>query len=163
MIKLRKMTPEEFAAFREQSVAFYADDLVTAKGISREDALREAGNEFDAELPDGPETKFNHTMMIADPERNADVGWIWFSFSKEEISRTKEVFLEDLLIYGPERRKGFASGAISEMLRIAKESGCEFGSLFVWNHNPEGEKLYEKCGFATVRAAEGGKYMRKAL
>ena len=37
------------------------------------------------------------------------------------------------------------------------------GSLFVWDHNPEGEKLYEKCGFATVRAAEGGKYMRKAL
>ena len=112
-------------------------------------------------LPDGLDTKDNHLIVIEEMADQRIVGFIWYL--SEWTDGVKQVFLCDFVIYEPERRKGYASGAISEMLRIAKESGCEFGSLFVWDHNPEGEKLYEKCGFATVRAAEGGKYMRKAL
>ena len=57
------------------------------------------------------------------------------------------VFLEDLLIFESERRKGFASAAIREMNELARQDGCASSVLFMRDHNPGGMRLYEKCGY----------------
>ena len=56
MVTLRKMNEEEFRAFKKSSVADYAVDLMKGRNISPEQALMEAEEEFDADLPDGPDT-----------------------------------------------------------------------------------------------------------
>ena len=162
MITLQKMTEEEFRAFKKSSVADYAVDLMKGQNISPEQALTEAEEEFDADLPDGLDTEYSFMMNIED-ENEKRVGWIFFKYYVREGDDQYYVFLEDLLIYESERRKGFASAAIREMNTMARQDGCSSSVLFVWDHNPEGMSLYEKCGYKPYSREEGGTYMMKEL
>ena len=162
MVTLRKMNEEEFRAFKKSSVADYAVDLMKGQNISPEQALTEAEEEFDATLPDGLDTEHSFMMNIEDANENR-VGWIFFKYYVREGDDQYYVFLEDLLIYESERRKGFASAAIHEMNILAKQDGCASSVLFVWDHNPEGVGLYEKCGYKPYTREEGGTYMVKEL
>ena len=110
MIELRKMTETEFAAFKEYSVADYAEDLMKEKDITREQALFDASKEFDAGLPEGPDTKNSFVMNIQD-ESGKILGRIWYEYETDE-DENLNVFLCDLLIFEQERRKGNASSAI---------------------------------------------------
>lgn len=162
MITLRKMTEDEFRAFKMSSVADYAVDLMKGRHISPEQALMEAEKEFSADLPDGLDTEYSFMMNIEDGNENK-VGWIFFKYYTREDDGQYYVFLEDLLIFEPERRKGFASAAIHEMNTLAQQDGCSSSVLFVWDHNPEGMNLYEKCGYKPSNREEGGIYMVKEL
>ena len=162
MMTLRKMTEDEFRAFKKSSVADYAVDLMKGRNISPEQALIEAEEEFDADLPDGLDTKYSFMMNIEDGNEKR-VGWIYFKYYTREDDDQYYVFLEDLLIFESERRRGFASAAIHEMNMLAKQDGCSSSVLFVWDHNPEGMSLYEKCGYKPYNRVEGGTYMVKEL
>ena len=52
MMTLRKMTEDEFRAFKKFSVADYAVDLMKGRDISPEQALMEAENDEIQVLPD---------------------------------------------------------------------------------------------------------------
>ena len=162
MITLRKMTEDEFHAFKKFSVSDYAADLMKGRNISPEQAVVEAEEEFDAGLPDGLDTKYSFMMNIEDETENR-VGWIYFKYYAREGDDQYYVFLEDLLIFESERRKGFASAAINEMNTLAKQDGCSSSALFVWDHNSGGVSLYEKCGYKPDNCEEGGTYMVKEL
>ena len=162
MMTLRKMTEDEFRAFRKFSVADYAADLMKGRDKNPEKALMEAEAEFDADLPDGLDTEHSFMMNVEDANENR-VGWIFFKYYVREEDDQYYVFLEDLLIYESERRKGFASASIHEMNTLARQDGCSSSVLFVWDHNPEGVGLYEKCGYKPYTREEGGTYMVKEL
>ena len=51
MMTLRKMTEDEFRAFKKFSVADYASDLMKGRDMNPEQALMEAEMEFGADLP----------------------------------------------------------------------------------------------------------------
>ena len=161
MITLRKMTEEEFQRFKTNSIADYASDLMTGEGFDEEDAFANAREEFEGELTDGPDTEGQYVMTIEDAESGRDVGRIWFFY--EEAEGGRQVWLSDFAIREEERRKGYASAALSEMERMAKAAGCVQSALFVWDHNPEGFELYRKCGYAAVEHEDGGSVMQKAL
>ena len=36
------------------------------------------------------------------------------------------------------------------MNATAKRFGCASSVLYVWDHTPEGMRLYEKCGYARI-------------
>lgn len=76
---------------------------------------------------------------------------------------TKQVFLNDLLIYEEERRNGYAMAALSEMVHNATEAGCRQSIIYVWKHNPSGVNLYTKCGYVAFRELDDGMYMRKEI
>ena len=90
-------------------------------------------------------------------------GRIYFKYYTREDDDQYYVFLEDLLIFESERRRGFASAAIHEMNTLARQDGCSSSVLFVWDHNPEGMSLYEKCGYKPYNREEGGTYMVREL
>lgn len=162
MITLRRMTEEEFCAFRESSIADYADDLTRGQNVNREQALKAAEEAFDDGLPDGLETEDSFLMNIEDVN-GKKVGWIWFEYDMDKDDDTKQVFLSDLLIFESERRRGYASASIDEMNALAKKDGCSSSALFVWDHNPGGIALYEKSGYRLAGHGEGGSFMLKEL
>ncbi len=161
MITLRKMDEEEFCAFRETSISDYAEDLLSGQDMDREQALSAAENEFDGTLPDGLGTEHSFIMNVEDARGNR-VGWIFFKYYVGEDDEFF-VFLEDLLIFEGERRKGYASEAIREMNEQARRDGCSSSLLFVWDHNPAGMRLYEKCGYTPDDHETGGTYMIRKL
>ena len=158
MISFRKMTEEEFCAFKKSSVADYAQDLMKGQNIPPKQALKDAETEFDGMLPNGLETQNHSLMKICDAESGKEVGWIWFQYDRDDDG-AGFVFLNDFLIYEPARRKGYASSALREMNRLAKACGCKRSELFVWGHNPGGMRLYEACGYRSAGSKEGGTYM----
>lgn len=160
-VRLRKMSLREFETFREYSTNDYAKDLMKTQNISSEDSLKQAITEFLDMLPEGMETKDNSLMMIEDENSQKAVGIIWYLY--EIIEGTKQVFLNDLLVYEEERRKGYAMAALSEMVHNAKEAGCKQSIIYVWEHNPSGVNLYTKCGYVPFRELDDGMYMRKEI
>ena len=65
MMTLRKMTEDEFRAFKKFSVADYASDLMKGRDMNPEQALMEAEKEFSADLPDGLDTECSFNKSFA--------------------------------------------------------------------------------------------------
>lgn len=160
-VSFRKMSFREFETFHEYSINDYVQDLMKARNISLESALKQVIKEFSEMLPEGEKTKDNSLMMIEDENSHKTVGIIWYLYEMAE--RTKQVFLNDLLIYKEERRKGYAMAALSEMVHKATEAGCRQSVIYVWKHNPSGINLYTKCGYVPFRELDDGMYMRKEI
>ena len=162
MVTLKKMSEKEFLDYKEFSISEYAQDLTKGKNISYEQARIDAKKEFEFGLPNGLDTKNSFLMNIVAKD-GEKVGWLWFQYDTNEEGNSKQVFLADLFIFESERRKGYASDAINEMNRIAKNDCCSSSALFVWEHNPKGLGLYEKCGYKYFQQGEGGIFMLKEL
>ncbi|MDE6852132.1 MAG: GNAT family N-acetyltransferase [Lachnospiraceae bacterium] len=71
-------------------------------------------------------------------------------------NRRNQVFLNNLLIYEEERRKGYAMAALSEIVSYAAGDGCRQSIIYVWKHNLPGINLYTKCGYVAFREWEDG-------
>ncbi|RKI39415.1 GNAT family N-acetyltransferase [bacterium D16-51] len=160
-VRLRKMSLQEFEAFREYSTNDYAKDLMKAQNTTQENALKQAVTEFSDILPEGIKTKDHSLMMIEEEDSRKSVGIIWYLY--EITEGTKQVFLNDLLIYEEERRKGYAMAALSEMAHNAAKDGCRQSIIYVWKHNPPGVNLYTKCGYVTFRELKDGMYMGREI
>ncbi|MBR5410701.1 MAG: GNAT family N-acetyltransferase [Clostridia bacterium] len=161
MVTLRPMTADEFRRFKDYSIPDYARDLTVAEGLAPEEALIAAEAEFHKLMPDGPDTEGQFVMTVEDAHRAQEVGWIWF-FKEQEDGETL-AFIADFLIFEPERRKGYATAALIETEKIAKAAGCAAVGLWVWDHNPAAQALYQKCGFKAAERDGGGTYMKKAI
>lgn len=161
MTEFQKMTEAEYLQFRDFSIAEYAKDLMNGEDLNYEAALKNAEREFSKMLPDGLGTENQFILMIRDVKSGKEVGWIWYSYEMDEDG--KQVFLCDFLIHKNERRKGYASAALTEMERRAKADACKTAALFVWNHNEPGVALYKKCGYAPEKQHDGGVSMKKQL
>ena len=160
-VRFRKMSLQEFEAFREYSTNDYMKDLMIDQNISSESALKQAQTEFSDMLPEGINTKDNSLMMIEDENNEKTVGIIWYLY--ENTEGIKQVFLNDFMIYEEERRKGYAMAALSEMVHNAIEAGCRQSVIYVWKHNLAGVNLYTKCGYVPFRELDDGMYMKKEI
>lgn len=160
-VQLREMSEQEFKIFFEYSINDYVNDLIKSSDITMEEALAEAKREFAEMLPNGLSTQDNVLRIIVDADEEKAVGIIWYLF--ETTDGIKQVFLSDFIIKEEERRKGYASAALTEMEQDAGRNGCAESIIYVWKHNPPGINLYTKCGYATFRESDDGMYMKKRI
>lgn len=159
-VHLRGMDADEFLRFREFSIAEYAGDLMTRQRVSVQEAQQQAQAEFDSELPQGRETQNQHVMMVLDAQSGQSVGWLWYLY--EETDGVRQAFLNDLFIAEAERRKGYATAALTEMERNAIRDGCAECVLHVFHDNTDAIRLYQQCGYTPFWQTEDGMYMKKA-
>lgn len=160
-VQFREMSGEEFKIFFENSINDYANDLIKSSDLTMEEASAEAKREFTEMLPNGLGTKDNALRNIVDAAEEKTVGVIWYLF--EMTDDIKQVFLSDFIINEEERRKGYASAALTEMERDARRNGCAESIIYVWKHNLPGISLYTKCGYVTFRELDDGMYMKKRI
>ena len=160
-VTFRKMTGEEFRAFKERSIADYAADLTDGQGVTHEAALKEAEGSFNQFLENGPDSPGQFVMTVEDAETGTPVGWMWYAY--EDGADGKQVFLADFRIHEAYRRRGYASAALAEMERRAKADGAAYAALCVWDRNPAGAALYVKCGYATEERGDGCAFMKKQI
>ena len=158
-ITLRRMTPEEFGEFADNSIELQARELAEEEDIPMEDALDEAEEDLRDMLPHGQDTEDNFLCAVISAGRK--VGAVWYSF--DETEGVKQAFLCDLLIDEAERRKGYGTAALREAEKNAAEFGCEETVLFVSGKNRPARRLFEKCGYERIGAGDGGIYMGKSL
>jgi len=160
-VSIRKMTLDEFGAFRQQSIEEQTKDLMEETGLSQQQAAKEAEKEFSDILPDGMKTADNHLMSVVEKDSDEVVGFIWTLH--EETEGRKQSFLCDFAITESKRRKGYGMKALLLMEHFAMENGCRESVLFVSDRNDAAKALYTKCGYKILRQESYGKYMVKNL
>lgn len=126
-----------------------------------EDALRQTEAEENEMLPNGIDTENNSLMVIENICAHKGIGFMWYIY--EVTEGVQQVFLCDFVINEKERRKGYATEALSEMEKYAANHGCKESVLFVAKNNEPAQKLYAKSGYEFLREFEHGMYLKKKL
>ncbi|WMJ88566.1 GNAT family N-acetyltransferase [Anaerocolumna sp. MB42-C2] len=160
-ISLRKMTSKEYDEFFEWSRNNHIRELIKDTNMSLEDALKQTEAEEQEMLPNGINTENNSLMVIENTANNRNIGFVWYLY--EETDGVQQVFLCDFVIDESERRKGYATEALSEMERNATEFGCKESILFVAKENEPAQNLYAKSGYVFLREMDYGMYLKKKL
>jgi ribosomal protein S18 acetylase RimI-like enzyme len=144
MIRLEPMDEVTYAAWRELTVADYAQEKVEAGNWPAEGALARSEAEFAALLPDGRTTPGHElrSMINEDGER---VGYAWFVPEDRPIGRV--AFIYDIAVDPPHRRKGYARQALAEIEAFAREQGLVGVSLHVFGDNAGARRLYLEAGY----------------
>ena len=153
---LRNMREDEFAAFRERSIADYAQSLIDAGKCSKRKAKAQAQKEF-SQVLSGLSPENNH-LLIAENKDGIPVGMLWYETKKPE-----QAFILDFLVYDAHRRMGYGSAILAELERTLRAAETPSVLLHVFAHNVPAIKLYEKCGFTVAKSDNGNIYMQKAL
>lgn len=150
-LQLRPMRPDEFPVFRDRFVHDWADDLARIDDMPVGEALRQATQRTDADLPDGVATPRHHLFSLVDGDET--VGTAWMS-----VTATGEAFLDDLTVRERFRGQGYGRRALELLELHARSLGRRCIDLHVYTHNTGAIDLYQRQGYRTT-----GLRMRKAL
>lgn len=148
MIELSEMPWERFPSYRDDLVRDYARDKVRAGVWSPEEAPRRAAADVDGLLADGTETEGHYLYLLQDSSSVEEVGVVWLAVLDSGVGRS--VWIYDIEIYEPFRRRGHATRALRAVEERAAELGAESVELHVFGHNPDARALYEKVGYETT-------------
>jgi ribosomal protein S18 acetylase RimI-like enzyme len=142
MVQLAPMDAPEFDPFMDRLTRSYAEDNIRAGLWSEEQGLNEVQKQVQILLPAGRETPnhFFFTIFSEPPEEK--VGAIWFAVEP------RGGFIDDLLIFEPFRRHGYAERAMVLLERVAQEKGARKLLLQVFAENGAARKLYAKLEYA---------------
>ncbi|MGZ8688640.1 MAG: GNAT family N-acetyltransferase, partial [Gaiellaceae bacterium] len=84
-VTLRPLRDDEFEAWRDNHVAWYAADLADNAGMPAAAAREKAHSDMDRALPDGLATPGN--VVLAVQENGAVVGSVWFALREQHGSQ----------------------------------------------------------------------------
>lgn len=146
MVDLTPLPEERFPAFREHLAGHYAKDKVDAGVWSPEEAPRRARADLDGLLPDGTSTRDHFLYEIRDASTSEEVGTLWFAVQDRGAGRG--VWIYDIEIHAPFRRKGYAKKALVAAEKRAADLGADKIELHVFGHNGGARALYEASGYA---------------
>jgi RimJ/RimL family protein N-acetyltransferase len=140
------MPEARFLPFRAHLARHYAGDKVDVGTWSPGEALGRAEGELAGLLPDGTATKGHHLYEITDPSTSEVVGTLWLAVQGGGAGRA--VWIYDIEIFAPHRRKGYAKKALRAAEREAAELGAGRIELHVFGHNAAARALYEGAGYS---------------
>jgi len=146
MIELRPMTEAEWNPIQRRTVSEYAQEHVRSGRWSQAEALDKALKEVAELLPNGIHTEGHGIYAVVDSATGQRVGHLWYQ-EKEKAGRAC-IFLYDLHIDAPFRRRGFARAALHALEELARRKH-EAGriELHVFGHNIPARRLYASIGY----------------
>jgi ribosomal protein S18 acetylase RimI-like enzyme len=139
------MTEQEYAAYRERSVPLYADDLVRARAMSPDAALRKSAETFATTLAEAAAPDRTWVLRVLDADDEA-VGWLWLG---PDPFRDDGVFVYDIEIDEAHQGRGLGRATMLAAEEIAQEAGLHHIRLNVFGWNTRAEQLYRSLGYAT--------------
>lgn len=154
MVTLQPMSQTDYDVLIEASIKRYAEEKILAGTWGQEEAQKNAEEQFERLLPEGPQTEDHElwTFMHGDES----IGWVWLCYDPDHPQH--EGFIYNFILFEAYRGKGLAKQAMAALEEQAKSLGVKKLSLHVFAHNQIARSLYEKTGFA-----ETGIYMSKPL
>lgn len=145
MVSLTALPEERFPAFKAHLTGHYARDKVQAGAWAPEEAPRRAEADLDGLLPDGVDTRDHFLYSVRDASTSEEVGTLWFAVQNPGAGRV--VWIYDIEIFEPVRRKGYATRALQAAEREARRLGADRVELNVFGHNAAARDLYERSGY----------------
>jgi ribosomal protein S18 acetylase RimI-like enzyme len=139
-VRLRPMSSEEFATYREQLVTAYAQDLFDAGAFTDlPDALAASELSTRELLPDGVASPSQHLWTAHDGD--VVVGILWIHVDGERG------FIYDIEVRPEQRRLGYGRELLDAGARAAYELGASVLGLNVFGFNEGAQALYARAGY----------------
>lgn len=145
MIRLVEMSEADYERFAALTVPGHAAERVKSGDWSQDEALDRARALFAQMLPEGRRTP-GHTFYAVHDGDDGAVGSLWIS--EEQRGAERIVFVNDIFIDAPHRRRGLAEATFAALEAEARARGISGVSLHVFGHNEAARALYAKLGFA---------------
>jgi ribosomal protein S18 acetylase RimI-like enzyme len=146
-VTLRPMSGAEFAGYRDQLVAAYAQDMVDAGAFTDHAASLAASEQSTSDLlPDGVDTMGQHLWTACDGQKGdqTPVGILWIAVDGPKA------FIYDIEVREDQRRRGYGREVLDAGGRAAIDLGASTLGLNVFGHNDGALALYERAGYATT-------------
>ncbi|MFD2079263.1 Acetyltransferase (GNAT) family protein [Actinopolymorpha cephalotaxi] len=142
----RAMTEAEFPAWREGSVAGYAEEIAVGRALSPEEALTQANAEFDELLPDGPATE-NHSILVLEtgdePPGSTYSAEIWVRHHLD----AGRAFVFGVSVVPELRGRGLGRAVMHLGERAVLAAGDPVLALNVFGPNTTAINLYTSLGY----------------
>ena len=143
MIRFDPLTKSKYESYLAQSIQEYAAEHTRSGRWKPEEALEESHAEYARLLPEGLTTPDHFLRSIVDVDTEEPVGHIWYWLDRKQ----EQVFLYDIRIDEPFRRRGYAIQAMRLLEEEAQKLGAEAIRLHVFGQNHAARALYEKLGY----------------
>lgn len=144
MVKLVKMSPEEFDAFKTTSKESYKLDKMKASDLTEEEAEQIANDDFSRFLPNGYMSRDNFLFTLVSSQE-IPVGYLWYVVTGAENNR--KAFIADILIYEEFRGKGFGKATMLLLEEHVREQGLDSIGLHVFGFNQKAIRLYKSLDY----------------
>jgi ribosomal protein S18 acetylase RimI-like enzyme len=139
-VRLRAMTAEEFAGYRDHLVATYAQDLFDSGAFTDHGLSLEASRSSTEELlPLGLESPGQHLWTAYDGDVPVAILWICVDGTRG--------YIYDIEVRDDQRRRGYGREVLDAGARAARLLGAEELGLNVFGHNTGALALYERAGY----------------
>ncbi len=143
MVKLRKMSQDEFDEWRPRAVADYAADHVRAGSMPSDQAEELAEKQFRGLLPDGVATPEQHLLIpVLD---GTPIGFLWLQIPSSVDA--PEVFIYDISVDPSMRGRGLGRAVMVAGEDYARQRGAQSIRLHVFGENSVARGLYEDLGY----------------
>ncbi len=143
--RLEPMGRSEFERYVQRLAPDYAADHVAAGNWAADGAVERALRDTRELLPDGIDTPGHDLWNIRTAGAAEPVGVLWCL--RHDNGGRDEVFILDLEVFAPHRRRGHASSALRLLTDQARRAGAERLGLHVFGHNHGARRLYHALGF----------------
>ncbi len=141
------MSEAEFRAFKERSIAGYADQNVRSGRWPLERSLQRSAAEYEKLLPQGLATPDNHIYAVHAPEGGV-VGSLWLAAI--DRAGTRIAYVYDIHIHEAFRQQGHGRRAFEALEPVVAALGLSTIALHVFAYNTPARALYESLGYATT-------------
>ena len=143
---LEPMTEAQFIGFMEATFPSYVAERAAADHVSLEMAEQYARAQLARLLPDSRRTVGHRFLRVLSRDTGDGVGDVWFWIDDEN----RQGFLYSVVIRLEQRRRGFASAALTVVEEMVRAAGCISLGLNVFATNDAAIALYRKLGFCAV-------------
>ncbi len=75
MVKLEKMSIEQYKPWRDSKIKFYAEEKAQVGNVSAEEAMQASKRQFEQILPDGLNTLGNYLFNVKDEDSDHSRGF----------------------------------------------------------------------------------------
>ncbi len=146
MIRLQHTTQEEWQSIMQNEITLYAEEQIRTGNWAQDDAIDRARAQYAKMLPDGVNTKGHHIYHIVARQTDELVGFIWYEARVN--ASPPHVFICNLHIFEPFRRRGFAAAAMRALEEhVQREHALNRIQLHVFGQNASARSLYTSVGY----------------
>tara|TARA_R110002167_G_scaffold338300_1_gene545897 strand:- start:987 stop:1463 length:477 start_codon:yes stop_codon:yes gene_type:complete len=140
-------TDEEFAQWRDRSIATYAAEKIAVGTWSADQAVECSRQSFDSLLPAGLATPDHVIRRVNGTETGELIGWFWVGPASSE-SAPDTGWLYDIEVLPAHRGNHYGKLFMAFAEAEARQLGFTKLGLHVFAPNPIARRLYESCGYA---------------
>jgi GNAT superfamily N-acetyltransferase len=139
MLRLEKMTQEDFYIIKGKMIADYAKDKVRVGHWLEAEALELSKEALDNILKKGEKTPHHYLFNAVD--NGIKVGFVWMNEFKNEI------FVNDTCIFEEYQEKNYEIDFLEKIEEKARELKIKRINIHSYGYNPKNIELYKKMGY----------------